>query len=254
MNEEIKKRKLLYSTNYDKFKFIPGNRPIDKKHVSEIIDRISRIGWYCDPIIVNDNNEIIDGQHRFEALRSLGLPIEYAIEGDISLEEARELNSSSKSWKTQNYIDSYAADGNVNYSNFVLLQKKYPNIPMTAIYGIVAGKIQTGGTSVLRNGSLQCPMDKLETYYKALDFVSDHMNAIKRIEGRTATIASTIAWVVTNTDADLARYGKMIDREVFPPVSDCAPHRFLESLSSSYNKNLRKDAHIKFHALYELSK
>ena len=67
----------IYSTmEYDKFKYQIGNREIMENNVKDIIKKIEKNEYdTAFPIVVNKNMEIIDGQHRFEALKRLGLPI-----------------------------------------------------------------------------------------------------------------------------------------------------------------------------------
>ena len=54
--------------NYDRFKFVESNRDINDNNVNKIEQSILEIGIQV-PIVVNDNYEIIEGQHRFVALR-----------------------------------------------------------------------------------------------------------------------------------------------------------------------------------------
>ena len=70
------------TTNLNIFKFMDdGNRPVDKKHVNQLKDRLSE--KYLRTIIkVNENMNIIDGQHRYTAIKELneenrkkGLPL-----------------------------------------------------------------------------------------------------------------------------------------------------------------------------------
>ena len=67
------------STNYDEFRTLNANRNVSENHVKQIKAAIETVGNLTEvvPIIVNENKEIIDGQHRFEACKELGLPIFY---------------------------------------------------------------------------------------------------------------------------------------------------------------------------------
>lgn len=247
-------QKILISENYDQFKFKYGNRDVSKRRVAAIARNIEENGWFCNPILVNEHMEIIDGQHRFTALKELGMPIEYVLIRGITLREARMLNSTSRNWGAQNYVDSYAADGNINYINFKLLEKKYPKLAMSALYGVVANRITVGGTAKLQDGTLSLPTDKLDELYSVFDFITDNYEDIKRIEGKISTVIAAIAWVLRNTPVDRKRLSQVLHKNVFPPVSESATKRFLEDLSREYNKRLRKDSQIKFDAIYELSK
>lgn len=248
------KNKVKYSNNYDQFKMKYGNRSVSRKRVQTIKDSIEKIGWFCDPILVNEKMEIIDGQHRFEALKELGLDIEYTVTAGADLEEARTLNSCSKNWTTQNYIDSYAADGDINYINLRNLEKKYPKLDMSTLISVAKGSLGTTvNTRGVQAGRFTLPTERLTQIYDALDYVMANIESIQRIEGRRRNIVSCIVWVVINTPASRERLSKVLHRTIFPPVSDAVPKRFLESLSEAYNKGLGKEKRIKFDALYELS-
>lgn len=66
---------------YDKFSLLSANRDISKGHVQSLKASIEKLGNITEkvPIIVNQNLEIIDGQHRFQALKELGLPVFYIV-------------------------------------------------------------------------------------------------------------------------------------------------------------------------------
>lgn len=104
-----------YTTDYSMFKFMGGNRNIDERHVKHIMSLICEFGYVQEDIIVNEFMEICEGQHRFEALKRLGLPIPYKIVPGLRREHVILLNTSSKNWRTVDYIDSYASDNNPSY-------------------------------------------------------------------------------------------------------------------------------------------
>lgn len=103
------------TTNYERFKFIDGNRPITQSNLKQKIDSIQRVGYIDgNPIICSkDMYEktkmlyIIDGQHRFTALKKLGMPIPYElISGDV-VTLIKELNASQKAWQLRDYINMW---------------------------------------------------------------------------------------------------------------------------------------------------
>ena len=59
--------KVIYeTTDYDMFKQLLGNR--DPRQEKAVIDSINKVGYLFDPILCNENYEIIDGQNRLEAV------------------------------------------------------------------------------------------------------------------------------------------------------------------------------------------
>lgn len=77
---------IKYTSNYSRFKHLNGNRNIVEPHLRRLIKSIQENGWLENsPVLVNQKYEIIDGQHRFEACKTLGLPIEYMVVYDEDL-------------------------------------------------------------------------------------------------------------------------------------------------------------------------
>jgi hypothetical protein len=70
--------KVYTSTDYNMFKRHAKNRPIKEARVLIIMANVKR--WYkYEPIVVNQQYEILNGQHRFEACRRLSIPVRYNI-------------------------------------------------------------------------------------------------------------------------------------------------------------------------------
>jgi ParB-like chromosome segregation protein Spo0J len=81
-----KGREILKTSDYTLFRTIEGNRNINLLHLNRL--RQSMLEKYLFTIIiVNENMEIIDGQHRFTVCRELGLPVYYVICQDYGLAE-----------------------------------------------------------------------------------------------------------------------------------------------------------------------
>lgn len=104
----------IYVTNdYDKFKRLEGNR--DVKTAKKVLDSINAVGYVLSPILVNEKFEIIDGQHRLEALKKLNLPVYYIMQPGIGEEECKYLNTGQTNWTTMDYIQSYSEKGIKDY-------------------------------------------------------------------------------------------------------------------------------------------
>lgn len=109
--------------NYECFRRLPDNRDVTVSRVGKLIASIK--GKYIlNPIIVNEKMEIIDGQGRFEALKSLGLPIHYIIATGANSDDCRRMNKYNTKWTTIDYARSYAKSGSVPYQLLLLTCKK----------------------------------------------------------------------------------------------------------------------------------
>lgn len=115
---------ILMTENYSLFKSINGNRNVNKSHVKKLKEsiQIDPKTIFLAPILVNEKYEIIDGQHRVEAIRELGLPIYYIQHKGLDLDTVQKLNSTAKQWQPIDYAKAYAISGKkfaINYQHYV---------------------------------------------------------------------------------------------------------------------------------------
>lgn len=98
------------------FKKVQGNRAVNMKHVNRLIQSINENNLLPqNPIIVNSNMEIIDGQHRLEAAKANNWDVYYVVVDNATLDDIQKLNSTSMGWKGLDYLESYASSGKQDY-------------------------------------------------------------------------------------------------------------------------------------------
>ena len=68
--------KVHETLDYSIFKKLPGNRKVSLSHVKGLIKSMKKVVLDV-PIIVNEQMQIVNGQHVFQARKELGLPILY---------------------------------------------------------------------------------------------------------------------------------------------------------------------------------
>ena len=110
--------------DYDAFSFLKGNRPVDEKHVRKLVESMKQ-EYLQRPIDVNENFEIIDGQHRFTAIKELGLPLFYIVRKGWSMKQVQVANSNNKGWTVADVIDSQCELGNIEYKRIKKFSEKY---------------------------------------------------------------------------------------------------------------------------------
>ena len=112
--------------NYDMFKLAETNRKISEGHVKELVKSIEENGYIeLSDIKVTKDYVIIDGQHRFEACKQLGLPILYTIVESTDIDrDIKILNSHNKNWSPTDIIEYYFTKGNVNYVQLYALKER----------------------------------------------------------------------------------------------------------------------------------
>lgn len=113
--------------DYSKFKSLKGNRIINEPNFLRIKESMDKQQLF-NVIIVNEKNEIIDGNHRFKTCKELNLPVYYVVCNGYSLEEVQILNANSKNWTKNDFLDSYCELGYPQYitmRNFMRRHKNY---------------------------------------------------------------------------------------------------------------------------------
>ena len=167
--------KITKTQNYEQFKFINENRKIDNLHVSRLKRVIAEKNKsLLFPIVVNTKMEIIDGQHRFEALKQLKLPIYYIIDDSFELKDIMTVNTNSKLWNTTDYLEFYIAQEIIPYIVFKNLMDKYKFNLTEALY--IIGDINLHGTHKLfKEGKLQLKSNKEIEYLCPYFFKLKHI-------------------------------------------------------------------------------
>jgi len=110
---------IFFTENYDDLKILAHNRTIDQGHVKNLAKSISKRNLLKDnPIIVDKEHNILDGQHRYFACRVLGIGFFYKIAEEMTEEDISILNADQKNWKIEDYMNFYIQKGNINYIQF----------------------------------------------------------------------------------------------------------------------------------------
>lgn len=147
----------MHETNdYKKFKFIKGNRTIDERHVRLLVRRFSENGNFTQiiPVLVNENMEVFDGQHRIKALQRLGWPVFYVIQTGLTIASVIALNTGHKNWTWRDYASSYADQGKRAYRTFLNLCDEY-NLRFSSVLYMTAGSTDGRVNTSFRDGELE---------------------------------------------------------------------------------------------------
>lgn len=112
------------SKQYDLLTKLLGNRTVVDKNVDHKKELLEKNGFKStNPVIINKDGQMIDGQHRRLAAEQLDMPfkftIDVSVEAEESLQTTIELNNSGKPWVTLDYINAYAENGNEEYEKLL---------------------------------------------------------------------------------------------------------------------------------------
>lgn len=144
------------TTDYKQFKYMGGNRRVSKKRVTNLAASMALHPeiFKIRPILVNDKFEIIDGQHRFNAAKQLGVPVFYEVVKGIGQDEALALNQNQANWTLIDYARSYAHSGLQPYKNYLKVLQDHPGVPTHVVMSYIGGNAQNNAT-MFRQGKFK---------------------------------------------------------------------------------------------------
>lgn len=132
----IDPRQVSVTEEYDVFQRLAGNRAVSETHVKNLMKAMQENDLFT-PILVNQDFEVVDGQHRLEARKRLGLPVPYYWTDGLGLAEVQKLNSTQKGWVNDDYVKAYIELGNQNYVQYEWFRRRYnlPHVPTVWLLG-----------------------------------------------------------------------------------------------------------------------
>ena len=113
----------IHTTNNYNFLMIDGNREIQSIKIKNLSESIKKYGL-INPININVQNQIIDGQHRYLSCKALNEPLKYIV-SNISSKEIvsliRDINSVQTNWNNKNigYAYSIHANNKESYKKYL---------------------------------------------------------------------------------------------------------------------------------------
>jgi hypothetical protein len=139
------------TSDYSIFKPVEGNRPLNEKHVLELMERMEEHDFHEDDAInVTVDMQVVDGQHRLEARMRLGRPVYYKISKSMRPEDIAVVNSSNSNWKLNDYIAYHIAKGNQEYVKLREFAEKWNILPYNAI-GLLSGNSAQPGSGEVKS-------------------------------------------------------------------------------------------------------
>lgn len=126
------------TTDHSIFKYVRGNRKICRGHFLNLKKSIeSQNDLPSHPILVTEDMEVIDGQHRLEVAKSLSLPIFYIVKKNNDISLIPLLNAVQKQWLLEDFLNFYCeVEKNPHYLSLRQKLKEY-GLNFTPMFGII---------------------------------------------------------------------------------------------------------------------
>ena len=242
-------KKINVTQDYSLFKRLEGNRGVTRNRAQKIKKSIQKVGYITSPILVNEKMEIIDGQGRFEALKDLGLPIEYIQQENLGIRECVAMNVIQSNWNLKDYILSYAEKGVQSYIYIKNIMDKY-KIDNISIMATVTSAISRYNTKLTQSGLLEITEEQYLNALKKLDYfneLNEKYRDVKRFRYLFQAILyctelSCVDWEkLKNKCIEVFEYGKI------PPIP--AVDEAIQFIEEIYNYNNKKE-HVYIYTEY----
>ncbi|MGN2339004.1 ParB N-terminal domain-containing protein [Clostridium cagae] len=115
----------IYQTcDYEMFDKVNGNRLINSVNYTKLLKSMEEKQLLI-PICVNENLQIIDGQHRFNACKELKKPIHFYITEGYTIEDVKRANLVGKNWSKVDFLNLFMSQNNINYIDFAEILDTY---------------------------------------------------------------------------------------------------------------------------------
>lgn len=245
-NEKMNKDKQIGTINetydYWKFKKQKGNREITTKGLRILELSVERNGWKPEPILVNENFEVCDGQHRLEYAKKNHLPIPYIVRKGITPSMCIMINSRRKNWTTDDYIRHYAELGNESYQLIKDLATRFPNFSIALIVLLISnGAKSVYGTESkkLAEGKLEISKDDYWGVFYKLQYINSFYEKIKKVKGSQNYLIRAIGTIYDMEGINKDRLvTTIIDwGKEFSPIANMMSA--IEQIEEYYNYKLR---------------
>ena len=231
---------LNYTNDYGMFKKLDGNRSVDRKRIDRVKDSMLLTGLKCVPILVNEKYEVCEGQARLSAYKELGLPVPYIVQEGFTINDAISLNISTTTWKTEDYIRSYAEQGNEDYKFLLMLGEKYSCIPLVTIVKLVCGVIGDHGVlKKVQSGEIKVNITERIIIEKKVKWVAELTPFFSRLKGRKTSWMQALGFCYDCPQVDNDRLAEKVSEQSssFRPAVNA--ETAIEQLEDAYNDHAR---------------
>ncbi len=231
--------------NYDMFQRMDGNRTVLEPRVKKIINSIREVGYVLNPIIVNENMEVIDGQGRLEALKRLHLPVYYICSKGIGLKECIAMNINQSNWSLMDYVTSYAETGNESYQRLKDINDLYGD---KFNFNVITYALTLRSFKNIKNikeGAFVCDENEFERAKEILQWLTRFIPVCSRLKGCIELYYQVLIFCYIDQEVD----AKKLQEKVFALQANMIPVvtilQALEVIEDIYNSRAKTKVYIK---------
>ena len=149
------------ATDYGIFKHLDYNRPVltNTSQFKKLKKNIEEKGYLISPVICNGDGYIIDGQHRVEACKQLGIPVPYVINHRMTTQDVKDANNLNRSWDLMAYTHNAAKHGDLECEALLDVANEYNEDFSFPVIADAFSNSQGGANSAIKNKVYKIDLD-----------------------------------------------------------------------------------------------
>jgi|LakMenEpi03Aug12_release.lakeMendotaPanAssembly.Ray.scaffolds.fasta_scaffold738256_1 hypothetical protein len=237
------------------FKPIDGNRVPNLQHIKRLSDSIRIYGMKCNPILVNEKMEVIDGQHRLMAAKESKSFVYYIIVDGYSLNEVHTLNLNQKNWAKKDFMEGYANMGIESYIKLSKFIEKNDDFGFSDCVSMCSNR--SGGQTKDKSYIIKPELSKQELFedgtWRGKDFelAQDWANKIRMVQTyysgyNRSTFVGTMIGLLQNINFDFNEFMHKLRLQPTALV-DCANREQYRTLIEDiYNWRSRQKINLRY--------
>ena len=192
------------TTEYSIFKHLDYNRPVmtETAQFKKLKNNIQEKGYLISPVICNERGYIIDGQHRVEACKQLGIPVPYVINHRMSDSDVKDANNLNKTWDLKAYAHNAAKKGDLECEALLNVAGEYEDDFSFPVMADAFSSSKGGANSSIKNGvyviDLEFGHRILETAIELKDVVGSKFKQAKVVRALKTVLSKNPDFDVTH--------------------------------------------------------
>jgi len=241
----------IYKTNdLDRFELMESNRKPFESHIQKIIVNIKRFGMLCNPILVNEKMQVIDGQHRLIAARRNKGFIYYIVADGYSLEQVKALNLQQRNWSADDFLNSYAKLGIEDYIKVLEFKKRHEVFVIGSCIKLCVQQSRQSIISDTRSSKLSKfkdglfkvgDMETAEKYAECLKQIGEYFDGY--------FVSGFVATMITLLNKDVFKFKEFLSKLKLQPTAlvRCASSKqYKELIEKIYNYRRKNKVNLRF--------
>lgn len=237
------------TSDYSIFKKHLSNRPINEAAVTKLMASIKAKNLLeYRPMLVDGGLHVVDGQHRLEAAKRLGIPIYYQVSEDANDEDMLGLNQGVSLWGISDFLHYFVSKGKPDYIKFKdFIEKKRLQCRM-GLRVLMNGNHSKIAVQQFKNGKFEFPkaeiLDEVEELFLKYSDIVELINT-KKMKGNLITsvthFKNGLLDFLRNKEIDYMAFKRRLEINLQKLCKCAGPMEYVALFKEIYNWKNRHD-------------